>query len=70
MDRMKMAQGRGFPVMLVAMAMALTVNAAFGVALTRVSTNGQRIYQAWINSAGDTMYADASGVMRKLCEKG
>jgi len=68
MDRMKTAQG-GFPVMLAALVMALTVNAAFGVALSKASTNGQRIYNAW-NYSGATMYADASSAVRKLCDKG
>ena len=72
MEKMKMAQGgvagRGFPVMLTAMALALTVNAAFGMALSHASTDGQKIYHAWYNS-GETMVADASNEVRKLCAK-
>ena len=73
MDRMKMAQGskagRGFPVMVLAAAMALTVNAAFGLALSNASTHGQRIYDAWYNGDGGSMYADASSALHKLCAK-
>lgn len=73
MDRVKMAQGskasRGFPVMVLAAAMALTVNAAFGVALGSASTHGQRIYNAWYNGDGASLYADASGAVHKLCAK-
>jgi hypothetical protein len=72
MEKMKTAQGgvagRGFPAMLTAMALALTVNAAFGMALSHASTDGQKIYHAWYNS-GDVMVADAGNVVHKLCAK-
>ena len=51
-----------------AAALALTVNAAFGMVLSNASTDGQKIYHAWYNS-GDTMVADASSAVRKLCAK-
>ncbi len=73
MDRMKTAQGykakRGFPVLVVAMGLALTVNAAFGMVLGNASTHGQRIYNAWYNGDGASMYADASSALHKLCAK-
>ena len=73
MDRMKTAQGykakRGFPVMVVAMGLALTVNAAFGVVMGNATTHGQRIYDAWYYGTGATMYADASSALHKLCAK-
>ncbi|MFI4978845.1 MAG: hypothetical protein ACHQIO_00705 [Nevskiales bacterium] len=56
--------------MVVAMGLALTVNAAFGMVMGNATTHGQRIYDAWYYSGGATMYADASGVLRKLCDKG
>jgi hypothetical protein len=57
------AQGRGFPVM--AMALALTVNAAFGYGLTKASTSGQRLFDAW--NSGGTMVADthSAALLRK-----
>lgn len=73
MDRMKTAQGhkakRGFPVMVVAMGLALTVNAAFGMVMGNATTHGQRIYDAWYGS-GVVMYADASNALRRICDKG
>jgi hypothetical protein len=68
MESKKLAQGRKLPVMVVAMAMALTVNGAFALALSGASTNGQRMYVAWYKSGG-TMVAEASGELRKLCAK-
>ena len=68
MENIKQAQGRKLPVMVVALALALTVNGAFALALTGASTNGQRIYEAWYKS-GDTMVAVASTELHKLCAK-
>ena len=68
MESIKLAQGRKLPVMVVAMAMALTVNGAFALVLTGASTNGQRMYNAWYKTGG-TMVADASGELHKLCAK-
>jgi len=47
MESINLAQGRKLPVMVVALAMALTVNGAFALALTGASTSGQRMYDAW-----------------------
>ncbi len=63
-----MAQGRKLPVMVVALAMALTVHGAFAVALTGASTSGQRIYDAWYHG-GATLVADASSELHKVCAK-
>jgi hypothetical protein len=68
MDKMKTARGLGFPAMLGAAAMALTVNAAFVVTLTRAGTDGQRIYSAWIESGGDMVAAGpALNASTQLC---
>ncbi|MDE0855334.1 MAG: hypothetical protein OSA97_13030 [Nevskia sp.] len=69
MNKVQAVAGRGFPRMVVALALALTVNASFGAALAGASTTGQKIYAAWYHS-GAVMYADASGSVRKLCAKG
>ena len=73
MERIETAQGRvagrKFPAIVTAVALALTVNAAFGMALSHASTSGQKIYNAWYNDAGN-MYADASSVLRKHCARG
>ena len=60
MDSTNTAQGRGFPVMLTAMLLALTVNGAFGLVLAHASTNGQRIYDAWYHGGSDTELAQAA----------
>ena len=69
MNSNKQAQGRGVRMMLLGMGFALTVHAAFGYGLTKASTNGQRIYDAWNNSS-DTMMAYAGAVQHRLCKKG
>lgn len=68
MESINLAQGRKLPVMVVALAMALTVNGAFALALTGASTSGQRMYDAWYKSGG-TLLADAAAVLPKVCDK-
>ena len=65
MDSTSTAQGRGFPVMLTAALMALTVNGAFGLVLAKASTNGQRQYDAWYHSGSDTQVAEATAPQHK-----
>lgn len=69
MESNKLAQGRKLPVMVVAMAMAFTVNAAFALVLGGVTTPGQRMYEAWYKSGGTTMVASVSGELHKVCAK-
>jgi hypothetical protein len=68
MESIKPAQGRKLPVMVVAIAMALTVNGALAMALSGASTNGQRMYEAWYKSGG-TMVAAVSSELHKVCAK-
>ena len=66
MNSNKQAQGGTFRIMALGLVFALTVNAAFGYTLTKASTSGQRIYDAW-NSTSDTMMADAGAMQHRLC---
>jgi len=68
MESINLAQGRKFPVLVVALAMALTVNGAFALALTGASTSGQRMYDAWYK-AGGTLLADAGTALTKVCDR-
>ena len=69
MESKELAQGRKLPVMVVAVAMALTVNSAFALALIGTPTSGQRMYDAWYKSGGSTMVASAAAEPHKVCPK-
>jgi hypothetical protein len=69
MERTQTAQGRKIPVLVVAAALALTVNGAFAMVLAGASTKGQRMYEAWYKSGGETMVAMVSTEQHKLCVK-
>ena len=57
MDGIKLAQGRKVQLTVVAVALALTVNAAFAAVLVKASTDGQRMYNAWYGHGSKTMVA-------------
>ncbi len=69
MDKISKVQGHGVRITLAAVALALTVNAAFGMALSKVHTNGQKFYTALYQGNQKTMYADAGLAQHKICAK-
>ena len=61
------AQQGSISVAAMAVALALTVHAAFGVMLYNGTTAGQRSYKNWFNSAPTLA---ANSVAAKVCNKG
>ncbi|MDR3419152.1 MAG: hypothetical protein P4L83_23495 [Nevskia sp.] len=68
MQSTKTARDHGIPVTVVAVVMALAVNAALGAALARTPTAGQRYYSQW-DDVG-TLMADTSAGLHRNCVKG